>query len=33
MIIDMRVRPPFGSFLNDPRLNGDTFLETMTGMF
>ena len=33
MIIDMRVRPPFGSFLNDPRLNGDTFLEAMTGMF
>lgn len=32
-IIDMRVRPPFGSFLNDPRLNGETFLNAMTGMF
>ena len=33
MIIDMRVRPPFGSFLHDPRLNGEKFINAMADMF
>lgn len=33
MTIDMRVRPPFGSFLQDPSINGENFSQNMAETF